>query len=99
MVLLKNFSDLWSVLLRKKEKQEVMHKIMERAELPFPTTGIIGAIAGDCIGAVYEFLPVKLGDFYIYEEPRFTDDTVMTLAVENGLRLTLNILMRSSWSV
>lgn len=46
-----------------------------------PTTGIIGAIAGDCCGAAYEFHPVKHGDFDIYKEPRFTDDTVMTLAV------------------
>lgn len=52
-----------------------------RTGLAFPTTGIIGAIAGDCFGAAYEFHPVKHGDFDIYKEPRFTDDTVMTLAV------------------
>ena len=46
-----------------------------------PTTGIIGAIAGDCFGAAYEFHPVKYWDFDIYKDPRFTDDTVMTLAV------------------
>ena len=46
-----------------------------------PTTGIIGAIAGYCFGAAYEFHPVKHGDFDIYKEPRFTDDTVMTLVV------------------
>ena len=40
-----------------------------------PTTGIIGVIAGDCFGAAYEFHPVKHGDFDIYKEPRFTDDT------------------------
>lgn len=51
-----------------------------------PTTGIIGAIAGDCFGAAYEFHPVKHGDFDIYKEPRFTDDTVMTLAVAKWLR-------------
>lgn len=50
-----------------------------------PTTGIIGAIAGDCFGAAYEFHPVKHGDFDIYKEPRFTDDTVMTLAVAKWL--------------
>lgn len=48
---------------------------------PFPTTGIIGAIAGDCFGAAYEFHPIMQGDFDIYKEPRFTYDTVMTLAV------------------
>lgn len=26
-------------------------------------------------GAAYEFHPVKHGDFDIYKEPRFTDDT------------------------
>ena len=64
-----------------------------------PTTGIIGAIAGDCFGAAYEFHPVKHGDFDIYKDPRFTDDTVMNLAVAKWRRLILNILMRSSWSV
>lgn len=52
-----------------------------------PTTGIIGAIAGDCCGAAYEFHPVKHGDFDIYKEPRFTDDTVMTLAVAKWLTI------------
>lgn len=76
MVLLKNLSDSWNAFLRKMRKQEE-----GRTELSFPTTGIIGAIAGDCFGAAYEFHPVKHGDFDIYKEPRFTDDTVMTLAV------------------
>lgn len=40
-----------------------------------PTTGIIGAIAGDCFGAAYDFHPVKYGNFDIYKVPRFTDDT------------------------
>ena len=60
MVLLKNFSDLWSVLLRKMGK----HKT-NRAELPFPTTGIIGAIAGDCSMGSYDFHLVKHGNFDI----------------------------------
>ena len=81
MTLLKKITDLWNTLLRKKGKQEVMQETKGRAELPFPATGIIGAIAGDCCGAAYEFHPVKHGDFDIYKEPRFTDDTVMTLAV------------------
>ena len=50
-----------------------------------PTTGFIRAIAGDCFGAAYEFHPVKSWDFDIYKEPRFTDDTVMTLAVAKWL--------------
>lgn len=81
MMLLKKITDLRSALLRKKGKQEVMQETKGRAELPFPTTGIIGAIAGDCFGAAYEFHPVKHGDFDIYKGPRFTDDTVMSLTV------------------
>ena len=85
MMLLKKITDLRSALLRKKGKQEVTQETKGRAELPFPTTGIIGAIAGDCFGAAYEFHPVKHGDFDIYKDPRFTDDTVMTLAVAKWL--------------
>lgn len=87
MMLLKKITDLRSALLRKKGKQEVMQETKGRAELPFPTTGIIGAIAGDCFGAAYEFHPVKHEDFDIYKEPRFTDDTVMTLAVAKWLTI------------
>lgn len=87
MMLLKKITDLRSALLRKKGKQEVMQETKGRAELPFPTSGIIGAIAGDCCGAAYEFHPVKHGDFDIYKEPRFTDDTVMTLAVAKWLTI------------
>ena len=50
-------------------------------------SGIIGAIAGDCFGAVYEFQPVKSADFDLYKAPRFTDDTVMTLAVAKWLTI------------
>lgn len=81
MVLLKNLSDSWNAFLRKMRKQEEGKEIKWRTNLSFPTTGIIGAIAGDCFGAAYEFHPVKHGDFDIYKEPRLTDDTVMTLAV------------------
>lgn len=87
MMLLKKITDLRSALLRKKGKQEEMQETKGRAESPFPTTGIIGAIAGDCFGAAYEFHPVKHGDFDIYKEPRFTDDTVMTLAVAKWLTI------------
>ena len=81
MTLLKKITDLWNTLLRKMKEQEEMLDTNGRTGLAFPTTGIIGAIAGDCCGAAYEFHPAKHGDFDIYKEPRFTDDTVMTLAV------------------
>ena len=42
---------------------------------------LIGAIAGDMIGSVYEFRPNKSIDFPLFREySQFTDDTVMTVA-------------------
>ena len=48
--------------------------------------GIIGAIAGDIIGSVYEFHPIKTKDFHLFHKrSTFTDDTIMTLAVAKWL--------------
>ena len=48
--------------------------------------GIIGAIAGDIIGSVYEFNSIKTKDFNLFSKRSiFTDDTVMTLAVASWL--------------
>ncbi|MDR0653422.1 MAG: hypothetical protein LBG12_08980 [Synergistaceae bacterium] len=45
-----------------------------------------GAIIGDIVGSVYEFNNVKTKDFPLFsEDSRFTDDTVMTVAVAKGL--------------
>lgn len=53
MMLLKKITDLWNTLLRKMRKQEEMLETKGRTGLAFPTTGIIGAIAGDCfVGCV-----------------------------------------------
>ena len=74
MMLLKKITDLRSALLRKKGKQEVMQETKGRAESPFPTTGIIGAIAGDCFGAAYEFhqIPNRLPKIHVYRQPQLT---------------------------
>lgn len=49
-----------------------------------------GAIIGDMAGSAYEFWPTKDKDFYWFpRETRFTDDTVMTVAVAESL-LELN---------
>ncbi len=43
---------------------------------------MIGSIAGDIIGSVYEGNPIKRTDFPLYDPRcRFTDDTVLTIAV------------------
>lgn len=47
---------------------------------------MVGAVVGDIIGSYYEFSPCKREDFPLFsEKSRFTDDTVMTLAVGLGI--------------
>lgn len=47
---------------------------------------LLGAIAGDIIGSVYEFNPIKTADFPLFnEKSRFTDDTVLTLALADSI--------------
>ncbi|MGR6835939.1 ADP-ribosylglycohydrolase family protein [Syntrophomonas erecta] len=47
---------------------------------------MIGAIIGDIIGSVYEWNNIKTKDFPLFSpECCFTDDTVMTLAIAEGL--------------
>jgi ADP-ribosylglycohydrolase len=47
---------------------------------------MIGAIAGDIIGSVYEHRPIKTKDFLLFS-PRcdFTDDTVLTVAIADAI--------------
>lgn len=47
---------------------------------------IFGAIAGDVIGSTYEFKNEKSVDINIFvEESKFTDDTVLTIAVADAI--------------
>ncbi len=47
---------------------------------------MLGAIAGDIVGSIYEHDPIKTTDFPLFQEnSRFTDDTVMTVAVARAL--------------
>jgi ADP-ribosylglycohydrolase len=47
---------------------------------------MLGAMAGDIIGSVYERYPIKTVDFPLFSErSRFTDDTVLTLAVAQAI--------------
>lgn len=49
-------------------------------------TAMIAAIAGDMIGSVHERANIKRTDFTLFKDgSRFTDDTVMTLAVADCL--------------
>jgi ADP-ribosylglycohydrolase len=47
---------------------------------------MMGAIAGDIVGSVYEASPIKITDFPLFAPGcRFTDDTVLTVAVATGI--------------
>jgi ADP-ribosylglycohydrolase len=47
---------------------------------------MIGAIAGDIIGSVYEHEPIKTKDFPLFDRRcRFTDDTVLTVAIADAI--------------
>ena len=47
---------------------------------------MIGAIAGDIIGSVYEFAPIKHTAFPLFSnQSHFTDDTVLTVAIADLL--------------
>ena len=50
---------------------------------------MIGAVAGDIIGSVYEFSPIRTREFMplFHPDARFTDDTVLTVAVADALLL------------
>ena len=47
---------------------------------------MIGAIAGDIIGSVYEHNPIKTTDFPLFQDfSLFTDDTVLTIALASSI--------------
>jgi ADP-ribosylglycohydrolase len=47
---------------------------------------MIGAIAGDIIGSIYEQQPIKTKDFPLFRDQcRFTDDTVLTIAIAHAI--------------
>jgi len=47
---------------------------------------MIGVIAGDIIGSVYEHYPIKTKDFPLFDPRcRFTDDSVLTVAVADSI--------------
>lgn len=49
-------------------------------------TPLLGAIAGDVIGSVFERSPIKCTDFPLFDTAsHFTDDTVLTLAVADAI--------------
>ena len=52
---------------------------------------MLGAIIGDIIGSTFEHYPIKTKDFELFRPgSRFTDDTVMTIAVADALLSDMN---------
>lgn len=50
------------------------------------THTILGAIAGDIFGSIYEFNNIKTTDFNLYTDNlRFTDDTILNIAVADAI--------------
>ena len=48
---------------------------------------ILGAIIGDVVGRPYEFNNIKTKEFeLVTEQSRFSDDSIMTLAIAHALR-------------
>jgi ADP-ribosylglycohydrolase len=47
---------------------------------------VLGSIAGDIIGSVYEHFPIKTMEFPLFQNrSRFTDDTVLTVAIASSI--------------
>lgn len=47
---------------------------------------MIGAIAGDIIGSVYEWQNIRRTDFFLFDEwSTFTDDIVLTVAIADAI--------------
>lgn len=60
---------------------------------------MIGAIAGDIIGSVYEAHPVKSKDFPLFHPScRYTDDSVLTIAIARAI-LTDGDYRRWVWEI
>lgn len=60
---------------------------------------MIGAIAGDIIGSVYERRPIKTKEFPLFDDrSRFTDDTVLTIGVADAI-LTGRSYLQSLWRI
>jgi ADP-ribosylglycohydrolase len=60
---------------------------------------MVGAIAGDIIGSVYEAHPIKTKDFPLFHPRcRFTDDSVLTIAVAEAI-MTDGDYRRSVWEL
>jgi len=60
---------------------------------------MIGAIAGDIIGSIYEGRPIKTKEFPLFDDRCcFTDDTVLTVGVANAI-LTGRSYLKCLWEI
>ncbi len=60
---------------------------------------MIGAIAGDIIGSIYERRPIKNKDFPLFDDRcRFTDDSVLTVGIADAI-LSGKTYLQSLWEI
>ncbi|MFH7321181.1 ADP-ribosylglycohydrolase family protein [Desulfurivibrio sp. D14AmB] len=60
---------------------------------------MLGAIAGDIIGSIYERRPIKYKDFPLFDDrSRFTDDTVLTVGIADAI-LTGKPYWQALWEI
>ena len=85
----------WTERYTEELPQTAKVHIPQTQEHPLPT--IIGAIAGDIIGSIYELNNIKTTDFDLFaSNSYFTDDTVLTMAVADCL-LNKKEFARTIW--
>ena len=85
--------DLFAMILKKHYQGKKDKMTLNLLDLRMEKL-LLGAIAGDVIGSVYEFQPHKATDFPLFSvSSNYTDDTVMTVANAEWL-LTGNNLVR-----
>jgi ADP-ribosylglycohydrolase len=68
---------------KEKAKMVISNSSIPKNDIPFC---LLGAVAGDVIGSVYEFRRQKEYDFPLFSrESRVTDDSVLTLAIADAI--------------
>ncbi len=80
--------------IKEKERRELKQSIKDgkidrrkKCKQDNGKNAVIGAIIGDIAGSMFEFNNIKTKNFVLFEDKcRFTDDTVMTLAVYKALK-------------
>ena len=70
-----------------RNEDTAIYKLTPMREIFKENFPLQGAIVGDIVGSIYEFKNIKTKDFPLFSNQcSYTDDTVMTIAIYEGLR-------------